>query len=88
MKILRSIEIHEEDDGMASAAGVYVLRGESVHESGFTGPEYYEVLPPSPYWLVKKEAARIALRYGVPIVDCIVLNAGVPLSESFAKMEK
>ena len=44
MKILRSIEIHEEEGGMA--------------------------------------------RYGVPIVDCIVLNAGVPLSESFAKMEK
>tara|TARA_R110000796_G_C14466360_1_gene425058 strand:+ start:31 stop:297 length:267 start_codon:yes stop_codon:yes gene_type:complete len=88
MKILRSIEIHDEPDGMAKAVSVYVLRGSSVHDSGFTGPEYYEAISTSPYWSVKLQATRMAEYYCVPIIDCILLNAGVPLSESLAKMER
>jgi|TARA_R110002153_G_scaffold176460_1_gene329676 hypothetical protein len=68
------IEINDSGDGLAESIYRY-NEGTSPHMSDL------------PYWLVKKEAYRVADRYTVPIFDYIVMSAGTPLYESLAKMK-
>ncbi len=71
---LKSIEIHDSGNGLAESVYIYDDRA-SIYMSDL------------PYWLIKKEAYRIADRYTVPIFDYIVMSAGIPLDESLAKMK-
>ena len=86
MITLRSIEIYDAGNGLARAAGVYMDDDDYV-PAGYLYPDIIEIVPASPYWLVKKQVERMAELEGVSIYNHMELTAGVPLDESLAKMK-
>ena len=85
MITLRSIEIYDAGNGLARAAGVYM--DDDYQPAGYLYPDIIEIVPASPYWLVKKQVERMAELEGVGIYNHMELTAGVPLDESLAKMK-
>ena len=85
MITLRSIEIYDAGNGLARAAGVYM--DDAYQPAGYLYPDIIEIVPASPYWLVKKQVERMAELEGVGIYNHMELTAGVPLDESLAKMK-
>ena len=85
MITLRSIEIYDAGNGLARAAGVYM--DDAYQPAGYLYPDIVEIVPASPYWLVKKQVERMAELEGVGIYNHMELTAGVPLDESLAKMK-
>ena len=85
MITLRSIEIYDVGNGLARAAGVYM--DDDYQPAGYLYPDIIEIVPASPYWLVKKQVERMAELEGVGIYNHMELTAGVPLDESLAKMK-
>jgi hypothetical protein len=55
---------------------------DAYQPAGYLYPDIVEIVPASPYWLVKKQVERMAELEGVGIYNHMELTAGVPLDES------
>lgn len=86
MITLRSIEIYDAGNGLARAAGVYMDDDDYV-QAGYLYPDIIEIVPASPYWLVKKQVERMAELEGVKVYNHIAMATDIPLYESLAKMK-
>jgi hypothetical protein len=55
--------------------------------AGYLYPDIIEIVPASPYWLVKKQVERMAELEGVKVYNHIAMATDIPLYESLAKMK-